>query len=60
MRKTTWFLVSLLQFFLFFAAEKIVVAEVRNSQRMNDPPVNIWITESVHRNYLVGKYSGNC
>ena len=26
-------------------AGKIVVAKVRNSQRINDPLVNIWITE---------------
>jgi len=39
-------------------AGKIVMAKVRNSQRMNDP---FWITaESVRRNRPVGKYSGNC
>ena len=26
-------------------ADKIVMAKVRNSQKMNDPLVNIWITE---------------
>jgi len=39
-------------------AGKIVVAKVRNSQRMN---ILFWIiAESVHRKHPVGKYSGNC
>ena len=41
-------------------AGKIVVAKVRNSQRMNDPPVNIWIIAEKCPSQLVGKYSGNC
>ena len=36
-------------------AGKIVMAKVRNSQKMNDPLVNIWITEKCPSQLSSGK-----
>jgi len=41
-------------------AGKIVVAKVRNSQRMNDPLFGSSVAENVRRNHPVVKFSGNC
>jgi len=41
-------------------AGKIVVAKVRNSQRMNDRLFGSSVAESVRRSHPVVKFSGNC